>query len=327
MSNLAQVMPGAFAHATIGVSDLQQAASFWTGHFGFETAVRREGPDADLAGLWNLAPTDITRQAIVRTPGATAGAVHLVEFARPALPVRSGAAVFDQLPKNIDIYVREMSTRFATLKAAGVRFRTEPVTAPGPGGMVFREVHLEGHDETNMVLLEIIGEGYDVRCNSRGFAGVGPIVTIVPDLAAEERFYTDLLGMAITLDLRLDGPVIEQMIGLPPGAALLLKVFGDPLQPLGRVEVIEYERARGVNLYHRARPPATGLLHVTYGVGDLSPLLWRLRAADVPVIDHGERGLLYGDGRVVSFCTPAGFRIEVQERTHARPVNGSADVE
>lgn len=307
-------VPGAFAHATLGVADLERAIAFWVQHFGFEVAAQLDGPDADLAELWELGPADISRQALVRTPGARAGAVHLVEFAKPAAPVRRGARVFDHLPKNLDIYVRDMATRFEALKAAGLSFRSDPITSPGPDGMIFREVHLPAHDEINVVLLEVIGKGYDTCFNSKGFAGVGPLITIVPDLASEERFYTDVLSMAITLDMRLEGPMIEKLIGLPAGAALKLKVYGDPDEPLGRIELIEYERTSGNNFFARAKPPALGTLHVTYQVRTLRPLLDRLRAADVDVVDHGNRRLLYGTGHVVSFRSPAGFRIEAQER-------------
>jgi catechol 2,3-dioxygenase-like lactoylglutathione lyase family enzyme len=303
----------AFAHVTVGVADLDQAIAFWTGHFGFEVTARRDGADADLAALWNLAPTNIARQAIVTTPAASAGRLHLVEFDRPAPPVRAGARVFDRLPKNLDLYVRDIAARIEILRARGLRFRSDPVTATGPDGTTFREVHLPGHDETNVVLIEVIGNGYVAGFSPQGFAGVGPLVTIVPDLAAEDAFYATVLRMTVTLDIRLGGPQIEQSIGLPAGAALRLKVYGDPTEPLGRIEAIEYEGARGNNLFARARPPALGTLHVTYRVPDARPLLARLRTAKVDATDHGNRNLLYGTGRVVSFHSPAGFRIEVQE--------------
>ena len=79
------------------------------------------------------------------------------------------------------------------------------------------------------------------------------------------------------------------------------------------VEVIEYERTTGSNLFARAKAPALGTLHVTYQVPELGPLLDRLGAGKVRYVDHGNRRLLYGTGRLISFHSPAGFRIEVQE--------------
>ncbi len=306
---------GAFSHATVGVADLGRAVSFWTGYFGFEVAARRDGSDAALAALWDIPRTAVSRQALLRTTGARAGAIHLVEFAEPAAPVRRDARAFDHLPKNLDVYVRDMATRFEQLKAQGLKFRSDPITSPGPDGMIFKEVHLPGPDDTNVVLLEIIGEGYDTTFNAKGFAGIGPLITIVPSLAREEAFYTGVLGMAITLAIRLHGPVIEKMIGLPEGASLILKVYGDPAEPLGRVEVIEYERTEGRNLFGRARAPALGTLHVTYRVATLAPVLARLGAAGLGHVDHGEKRLLYGHGRVISFQSPAGFRLEIQENS------------
>lgn len=304
---------GAFSHATVGVANLSTAVAFWTELFGFEVTAHRAGNDARLAFLWGLSAGDITGQALIRTPGARAGALHLVEFARPDPPVRLNAKVFDLLPKNLDIYTYDMAARFEDLKARGVKFRSDPITSPGPDGMVFKEVHLPGHDETNVVLLEVIGKGYETRYSPRGFAGVGPLITIVGDIAAEGAFYNSVLGLAATLDLRLDGPVIEKMIGLPAGASLRLRVYGDLAEPLGRVETIEYERTQGANLYARAKAPALGTLHVTYRVGDLAPLRDRLREADLEVADYGSLDLLYGSGPVIAFHSPAGLRIEVQE--------------
>jgi len=314
---------GAFAHATIGVASLDQAEMLWRDWLGFEVTARREGPDADLAALWGLGASEITRQAMVRTPAAAAGALHLVEFARPGSPVRQGAQVFDHLPKNLDVYVHEIRQRCAELAARGARFRSDPTLLTAPDGMTFMEAHLAGHDATNVVLLELIGEKYGILFGPRGFAGVGPLVTIIPDLAREEAFYSRVLGMATTLDLRLDGPVIEKMIGLPPGAALLLKVFGNAGEPLGRIEVIEYQRTGGRNLFARTRAPALGALHVTYQVADLAPIRERLAAAGVAVADHGTRNLLYGAGAVISFHSPSGFRLEVQET--GQGITGAAE--
>ena len=304
---------GAFAHATIGVTSLDQAEVLWRDWLGFEIAARREGPDMDLAALWGLGELDITRQALVRAPAATTGALHLVEFARPGQPVRQDAQVFDHLPKNLDVYVHEIRRCFAELKARGARFRSDPTLLTGPGDMAFMEAHLAGHDAINIVLLELVGKKHGIRFNPRGFAGIGPLVTIIPNLAREEAFYSGVLGMATTLDLRLEGPVIEKMIGLPPGVALLLKVFGDSEDPLGRIEVIEYQHTRGRNLFARTRAPALGALHVTYQVADLAPIRERLAGAGIAVSEYGPRKLLYGAGPVISFHSPSGFRLEVQE--------------
>ncbi len=211
--------------------------------------IDRQGPDAVLGTLWGIDPQTITRQAIIATPTglgrwAPAGAMHLVEFRNPLPPVRQGAKAWDLLPKNLDLYTTDMPTRYAELEAAGHRFRTRWTEMPA-GQHMFREVQMSGHDEINVVLIETSSPGYDTTMSAKGYAGIGPLVTIVPDAEAETAFYRDVLGMATTIEMQLTGPDIERTAGLPPGAGLALRVFGDPNEPLGRIEIIEYQQLAG----------------------------------------------------------------------------------
>ena len=291
---------GAFAHATVGVADLDTAISFWRKSFGLTVRADRQGADAVLATLWGIDPDRITRQALVATPTgpgrwAAAGAMHLVEFRNPLPPVRMGARTFDLLPKNLDLYTADMAARYAELEAAGHRFRSRWAEM-STGQHSFREVQLPGHDEINVVLIEVIGPGYDTTMSPKGYAGIGPLVTIVGDAAAEAVFYRNVLGMTTTIELLLKGPVIERTVGLPPGAGLDLRVFGDPDEPLGRIEVIEYQQVPGENLYPRAKPPATGILHMNYRVPDLQPIRERLKAAKIAITEHGAISTIYGSG-------------------------------
>ena len=167
-----------WTHVTVGVADLDNALPLWTEEFGFDIRTQRDGPDEGLAKLWGLGSGDaITRQAVVGTPGVAHGLVHLVQFANPGEPVRAGAEVFDLLPKNLDIHVKDLPANFARMKADGRPFRSDnysEVTAAG--GTTFREIHMRGHDETNIVFVEVIGE--HLPYSPTGFAGVGPIITI-----------------------------------------------------------------------------------------------------------------------------------------------------
>ena len=96
---------------TVGVADLDTALELWVGTFGFSKLASLEGEDVELASLWKILPSDIKRQALLGMPGAAYGRLHLVEFTEPGPPVREGAQVFDQCPKNLDIYVRDLPTR------------------------------------------------------------------------------------------------------------------------------------------------------------------------------------------------------------------------
>ncbi|MBQ87058.1 MAG: hypothetical protein CMQ16_11720 [Gammaproteobacteria bacterium] len=93
-------------------------------------------------------------RAKVRSAGAENGGMHLVEWDVAAESVRAEAQVFDLCPKNLDIYVDDLPVRMAQLTEQGVVFRNEHYSeAVSPDGVHFREIHLAGHDDINIVLL------------------------------------------------------------------------------------------------------------------------------------------------------------------------------
>jgi catechol 2,3-dioxygenase-like lactoylglutathione lyase family enzyme len=308
---------GAFNHVTVGTADLDAALALWRDRFALEVVATRDGPDPALAGLWDIAADDIARQALLRTPGLQTGALHLVEFTRPGAPVREGAAVFDHVPKNLDVYARNLPARYEELRAAGLEFRAPWVEMPAPGGLSFREVQLPGHDATNIVLLEILDTDY--RHSPAGYAGIGPLIIVVADAETETAFYRDVLGLETIMEDLLAGPEIERMVGLPEGAGIDFRVLGAESDPMGRIETIEYQRTGGADLFPRARPPATGTLHVGWQVASLAPLRRQLdtRGIDYEAFDAVDA--IYGRGPVIVFHTPAGFRIEVQAAREPLP--------
>lgn len=307
---------GSFQHVTVGVADLDVALELWVNEFGFEIADRSAGPDPGLARLWSLQADDISRQAMVRTPGQNFGMVHFVEFVDPDPPVRAGAEVFDMVPKNLDISVRDLPARFAEMVAAGQVFRTETYKeASSSGGGRFREGQMRGHDETNIVLLESVGGGLpEALYTPQGYAGITALITTVPDAPAERDFYVEALGLEVLSEGLLSGPEIEAMIGLPPGSGLNLKLVGGS-ESFGRVEIIEYQGVEGTNRYPLAKPKALGTLHISFTTSDLDGIRQRLDAAEIPINEHGNVNTLFGSGEAISISSPAGFRIEIHERS------------
>lgn len=301
-----------WSSVTVGVKDLDVALDLWVDTFGFDLADRRTGPDTELARLWGLVPDDIAEQALVRTGNSHFGMIHFVEFNAPGLPVRQGAQVFDLVPKNLDVYVDDLPLRFVELKDAKRTFRTDnysEVTAPD--GTTFREIHMPSHDDINVVLLEVLGK--PLPFSPRGYAGVGPLIFIVPDASTEKSFFENVMQLDKLNDNLLKGPEIERMIGLPPGAGLDVSIWGRVGNNFGDIEIIEYQGVRGRDLYPHTRPKSLGILHISYVVPDAAQLLYRLRAAGIEASHHGRIDSLTGEGVVSSFNTPAGLRIEVYE--------------
>ena len=303
----ASPMP-AITHLTIGVSDLDDALALWCDTFGLDLVGQRAGPDEDLARLWGLQPQRVARQASVGAADVEHGRLHLVQFTDPAPPVRAGAAPTDRCPKNIDLRCVDLLDRHRELSARGHTFRSEPAEYPYEGSTV-REVQMHGPDDTNIVLVEIVDE--PVPATPQGYTAMTAFVCVVGEPESEGAFHRDVLGLDHIAAHRLTGPEIETMVGLPPGAALNLDLYGAAATPFGRFEVVHYEGVEGADRYGRAAPPALGALHAAVAVDDLGQTVGRLRDAGAPTQDHGEVDLLFGQHRVVSTRTPAGLRLDL----------------
>ncbi|MCU0758531.1 MAG: hypothetical protein MUF07_04920 [Steroidobacteraceae bacterium] len=308
--------PLAFTYAVISVADLDQALALWQERFGMELVARRQGTDPGLAKAWGLGAGDIIDQALLRTPGMEQGGVHLVRFRLPGPAVRENAAPTDLVPKSVDIAVRDLPARHAELLAAGYKFRS-PIGKFVTEKVTVHEVHLPGPDAVNMVFLE--QEGHPEPVSDKGYGVMPQIVAISPDNRLEKAFFEDVLGLKETSYNRFAGPEVEKTVGLPQGAGLDIRIFGDPAYDYGRIEIVQYERAPGTDLYPRARPPARGLLSVTYFVPDVGAILARAGAPGAPrmraaPLDHGVVATIFGESRLATLTSPAGLRIDLLER-------------
>jgi len=292
---------------------MDEVLALWSGFFGFQIYVQKEGEDPDLARFWGLSPKDIKRQALLGTPGANTGKVHFVEFNRPGPAVRDGADNFALCAKNLDVYAHDLPARVEELQAAGYHFnhqKCNEVTAPD--GTVFREITLYGHDEINIVLLELVG--MELPFTPQGYAGIGPVVGNVADAGTEREFFRDVIGMNVLYDSVLEGPELEHTFGLPPGSALSYSIWGDAGVAFGRVQIVNFRGVDGKNLYPAAIPKQRGILQTSYVEADLPRLIRILREAGVEWSEAGELSALPGSGRFIRFHSPAGLQINVFEQ-------------
>jgi catechol 2,3-dioxygenase-like lactoylglutathione lyase family enzyme len=299
----------AFAYVVISVSDMDQALGLWVQRFGMQPILRREGTDPALARVWGLGPQDILDQALLVTPGMTQGGVHLVRFRLPGPAVRDGALPTDSVPKSVDIAVRDISSRYAELKAAGFQFRSA-VGKLETDGVVVYEVHMNGPDSTNLVLLEQLDRPQVT--SPQGFGIAPQIVVTTPDNLREKAFFQRLLDLQETSYHRFAGAAIEKTVGLPKGAGLDIRILGDPAYAYGRLEFVQYEGVKPNDLYPRSRPPARGMLSVTYFVDDFDAL--RERGAAIGLVEHGRVDSVFGATRMASAVSPTGLRIDLVER-------------
>jgi hypothetical protein len=85
--------------------------------------------------------------------------------------------------------------------------------------------------------------------------------------------------------------------------------MGDAKIDYGRIEIVQYQGAQSRDLYPRAKPPARGMLSVTYFVPEIDSIIARGRSLGVR--DHGAFNGVYGNGRFASATTPAGLRVDL----------------
>ena len=298
----------------VGVQNINEAIELWVNQFGLDIVSEREGIDADLSRLWQLEDDEITKQALLATPKIDVGKIHLVQFKNPSTAVRQNANATDLGPKNLAVTCLDLPSKYDELIKMGYQFRSEYVGYQIESiGADVLEVQMPGHDHTNIIFVEQLGE--KIQLSERGYGGITSLVTIVSELDEETDFFMDILSLKEALSEDLFGEHVEKMIGLPKGGGLRLNLLeGDEIDRYGRVELVAYIGAeKQDDLYKIANPPALGTLHCVFRVEDIDNIKNKLRNRSVSFKEHGLLDLIYGKGEIISFRSPAGLRIEVQQ--------------
>lgn len=298
----------------VGVQNINEAIELWVNQFGLDIVSEREGIDADLSRLWQLEDDEITKQALLATPKIDVGKIHLVQFKNPSTAVRQNANATDLGPKNLDVTCLDLPSKYDELIKMGYQFRSEYVGYKIESiGADVLEVQMPGHDHTNIIFVEQLGE--KIQLSKRGYGGITSLVTIVSELDEETDFFMDIFSLKEALSEDLFGEHVEKMIGLPKGGGLRLNLLeGDEIDRYGRVELVAYIGAeKQDDLYKIANPPALGTLHCVFRVEDIDSIKNKLRNRSVSFKEHGLLDLIYGKGEIISFRSPAGLRIEVQQ--------------
>ena len=298
----------------VGVQNIDEATDLWVDQFGLDVVSEREGSDTDLSRLWQLEDDEITKQALLATPKIDVGKIHLVQFKNPSTAVRKNANATDLGPKNLDVTCLDLPSKYDELIEKGYQFRSEYVGYQIESiGADVLEVQMPGHDHTNIIFVEQLGE--KIQLSEKGYGGITSLVTIVSELDEETDFFIDIFSLKQALSEDLFGEHVEKMIGLPKGGGLRLNLLeGDEIDRYGRVELVAYIGAeKQDNLYEIANPPALGTLHCVFRVEDIDIIKNKLKNRLVHYEEHGLLDLIYGRGEVINFRSPAGLRIEVQQ--------------
>ena len=298
----------------VGVRNMDVALDLWISTFGFEILEQRKGADPDLSKLWGLDKDEITQQTLIATPSMKVGMLHFVEFKNPSIEVRESASSTDLGPKNLDITCKDLPERYEELLSMGHQFRSKYVSyrVEATNADVI-EVQMPGHDSTNIIFMEWLGE--KITLSDQGYGGITSLVTVVPNLDEEANFYQSVFGLKETIHEDLFGPHVEEMIGLPKGGGLVLKLLeGDETDRYGRVELVNYVGAdKQIDRYKIAKPPALGTLHCNFRTDSIDVFGDKLDQIGIDSQFNEDLDLIYGKSSIYTMWTPAGLRIDVME--------------
>lgn len=148
-------------------------------------------------------------------------------------------------------------------------------------------------------------------------SSVDHINIVTRDLGASTRFYTELLGLAVTREAYLEGEWIDAVVGLEGAKAQVVYV-----QPAGggpRIELIRYMAPAGAELPECGIANTLGLRHIAFRVDDIDAEYERLVAAGVeflsPPTGVPERVVTHDAGRkrLCYFRDPDGVILELAE--------------
>ena len=222
----------------VGVQNIDEATELWVDQFGLDVVSKREGIDSDLSRLWQLKDDEVVKQALLATPKIDVGKIHLVQFKNPSTAVRQNANATDLGPKNLDVTCLDLPSKYDELIKKGYQFRSEYVGYQIESiGADVLEVQMPGHDHTNIIFVEQLGE--KIQLSESGYGGITSLVTIVSELDEETDFFMDIFSLKQALSEDLFGEHVEKMIGLPKGGGLRLNLLeGDEIDRYGRVELV-----------------------------------------------------------------------------------------
>jgi catechol 2,3-dioxygenase-like lactoylglutathione lyase family enzyme len=101
---------------------------------------------------------------------------------------------------------------------------------------------------------------------------------VVRDLERMKDFYCRLLGCVVTKEVHIEGPWIEEVVGLA-GVSADVVYLDLPEGP--RIELIAYRNPASRVLAERQQPHLEGLRHLAFRVDNIDSLVSRLSAEGV----------------------------------------------
>lgn len=316
---------------TLSVANLEAGRRLYGEMLGFRAiAEGRVAPEDDaLRRLWDLPAATGGRFVWLEQPGATSGAIRLVEF-EPRSPVvaTNDARPYDHgLIKNLDFFTDDVDGAYARLGAAGFTFPAPPVryAVPWGRGVEAYEAHSAAFEGVKLSVARLLGaprKAFGEATHDTAFTEVAVAAQVVADYHAAERFYCEAFDCVPATEMVIHDEGLIAALHLPRGTRLRLSFIGPAQAVGGKIGLIAYE-GEGVkdarSLAAQCRPPHRGAVLMSFECDDVGyrHALALARGASEVAAPAAVELPPFGRVRASSLRSPDGILIELIERQPA----------
>ncbi len=306
---------GGWHEVIVSVDDIERWTAFWTDTNGWELV--HEGPLAtDVYAGGDGEPLS-GREAVLRSPGSSAGYVRLIRFDKTAGQIRPNAQSWDTGGWfDFNVRVTDIQRKAAEMLALGWHGYSDPVEFEF-GPFVVREWLAKGPDGVVIAMIERVRPPLDGWPEFDDVSRVFNATQVVADFDASVAFYREVLGFQPYLEhegpSRAAGP---NVLGLPHNLTTEIPRRVVILHPeklnLGSVEILAFDGAAGRDFGAATAAPRRGILALRFPGDDLPALRRRLRESSAQYVGEIERVTLppYGDVQRLIVRGPAGEQLE-----------------
>jgi catechol 2,3-dioxygenase-like lactoylglutathione lyase family enzyme len=266
----------------ISVENLEKSLAFYAGTLGLEVAESCTLHGTAFEHYWHLPPGTQARCAVLGYGADPVGRVQLLEFdttkrkqiRKPGIKRATGLF-------NLNIYSSDVKRDYATLKAQGYEFWSEPnhlnfgpavgealeFAFEGPDGVVINLVECLTHDPQTM-----IGHLYhfmrDYGRTPTGFTPVATTAHTVMDTQKALDFYYGPLGMKLFAESEIASEATNRAMGIPANARTR-SVIIQGNHEYGKIALAQPLNYDVPNLVPDAVAPNIGYLAQSFQVADL----------------------------------------------------------
>ncbi|GIW07777.1 MAG: hypothetical protein KatS3mg060_2582 [Dehalococcoidia bacterium] len=262
---------GRIQAVTVVTPDLEAAIRFYQDGLGY--VLLGQGT-LDASTVFEGQSLAGRRWALMNAPGASEGAIRLMEGAAGAPPnrPRPDTRPWDPGLAVLELYARDPLESYRQVQAAGATTLSPPLpyrfVNAGPFGTIDVTSYAAfGPAGEQLFVTKATGGTRERPTLAGSHSGVFNVVLPNLDRRPVLRFYELLLGLEPTVDLPIQQETVNQIIGAPHGTTLDMLLLGPPGGATG-IEVEEFDVAHG-----RMYPTSlnrTGLAMFTVRVADLA---------------------------------------------------------